>query len=327
MPRISVLMPCYNGMPYIVEAVESVLKQDEQDWELHISDNGSSDGTRDYLAGLSDQRITVYLQPENLGVYGNLNFLLTKPQCDIAKILCADDTLLPNSLDRAARLMEDKQECAVARCLSIGSALPKRASPSSRFEAQLPVSLSPKAALLAFACFGNLVGNLSRATCRPKRVIDAGGFNRSMTYAGDSEGWARVARLYGIELQNEELVFERTHPTQGRVLLTQSAYVNYSQTNDVVSLLASLVDPTDLPLLKEHWAIHFFAPRTSSTIRELLRGNITKAGSIWRDLPPGLSPVRCIAAYPAWRFDLAAAQKTADRLLQRIIELNRPVSG
>lgn len=327
MPRISVLMPCYNGMPYIVEAVESVLKQDEQDWELIISDNGSSDGTREYLAGLTDPRIVVYLQPDNLGVYGNLNFLLTKARCEIAKLLCADDALLPNSLDRGARLMEDNRECAVARCLSTGSAPPKRASPSSRFEEQLPVSLSPKAAVLAFACFGNLVGNLSRALCRPKRVIDAGGFNRSMTYAGDTEGWVRVARSYGIELQNEALVFERTHPMQGRVLLTQNAYVNYSQTNDVVSLLASLVDPADLPLLKEHWTIHFFAPRTSSTIRELLRGNIAKARSIWRDLPLGLSPLRCIAAYPAWRFDLASAQHTADRLLDRIIELNQPVSG
>ena len=34
MPRISILMPVYNGMLYIIEAVESVLAQDEQNWEL-----------------------------------------------------------------------------------------------------------------------------------------------------------------------------------------------------------------------------------------------------------------------------------------------------
>jgi len=62
MPRISVLMPVYNGMPYIPEAVESVLAQDEQDWELLISDDGSTDGTRDYLDTVRDSRIKVIHQ-------------------------------------------------------------------------------------------------------------------------------------------------------------------------------------------------------------------------------------------------------------------------
>lgn len=327
MPRISVLMPCYNGMPYIVEAVESVLKQDEQDWELIISDNGSSDGTRNYLAGLTDPRITVYLQPENLGVYGNLNFLLTKAQCDIAKLLCADDALLDGSLKYISNFMELRPDCAVSSCKALSNASQIGKKFTGHVESQLPSSMAPAAATLALATVGNFVGNISQVACRPKLVKTAGGFRPEYTYTGDIDCWARVASRFGLTLQNEALVFERTHPMQGRVLLTQNAYVNYSQTNDVVSLLASLVDPTDLPLLKEHWTIHFFAPRTSSTIRELLRGNIAKARTIWRDLPLGLSPLRCIAAYPAWRFDLASAQHTADRLLERIIELNQPIAG
>ena len=80
MPRISVLMPVYKGIPYIPEAVESVLAQDEQDWELVISDNGSTDSTRDYLSTLQDPRIRVHLQQANLGIFGNLNFLLAQAQ-------------------------------------------------------------------------------------------------------------------------------------------------------------------------------------------------------------------------------------------------------
>ena len=45
--RISVLIPVYNGISYIAQAVESVMAQECQDWELVISDNGSKDGTRD----------------------------------------------------------------------------------------------------------------------------------------------------------------------------------------------------------------------------------------------------------------------------------------
>jgi len=66
MARITVLMPVYNGMPYIPQAVESVLSQSETDWELIISDNGSTDGTRDYLRTLTDPRIRVHYQDSNL---------------------------------------------------------------------------------------------------------------------------------------------------------------------------------------------------------------------------------------------------------------------
>jgi glycosyltransferase involved in cell wall biosynthesis len=49
MPRISILMPVYNGMPYICEAVDSVFAQNIEDWEFLISDNGSTDGTLTFL--------------------------------------------------------------------------------------------------------------------------------------------------------------------------------------------------------------------------------------------------------------------------------------
>ena len=74
-PAISILTPVWNGLPYIKECVESVFSQEFQDWELIISDNGSTDGTRDYLDTLTDKRVQIFKQDKNLGIDGNLNFL------------------------------------------------------------------------------------------------------------------------------------------------------------------------------------------------------------------------------------------------------------
>lgn len=176
--RISVLIPVYNGIAYINEAVESVLTQECQDWELVISDNGSKDGTRDYLRTLSDPRIRIYEQPLNLGIMGNLNFLLAQARAPIAKILGHDDMLLSGGLERTARFMEERPNCAVSRCWAQGDKQRYSKGGILQWEGLLPPRLEPAAAILAFATFGNVVGNICRAACRPQLVLQAGGFDQ-----------------------------------------------------------------------------------------------------------------------------------------------------
>lgn len=93
---LSIVMPTYNGMRYIQQAIDSVFSQDYEDWELLISDDVSTDGTRDFLATIRDPRIKIYHQPKNLNIFGNLNFLLAQVTGDITQILCQDDYLIDN---------------------------------------------------------------------------------------------------------------------------------------------------------------------------------------------------------------------------------------
>ena len=321
MPRISILMPVYNGLPYITEAVESVLAQDEQDWELVISDNGSTDSTRAYLSALQDPRIRIHLQQDNLGIFGNLNFLLAQAQTSIAKILCADDKLLPGALAQIAEFMEERPWCAVSRCWRVGD---KRASlPGERGEAEgaLPVSLNPKSALLAYLTFGNPVGNLSQATCRPLLVTECGGFDESFPYSGDREAWARISASYGLELQNEELIFERVHAQQNRILLDMKNE-NLPQINNLITTWGAMVDGADFILLRRHWSIHFLAPRIPRLTRQLLAGEFKMAYNGLLGLPLGITPLAVIAAYPVFKFNLYPARRTTRKLFARILEIN-----
>ncbi|MGQ0700528.1 MAG: glycosyltransferase family 2 protein [Panacagrimonas sp.] len=320
-PRISVLMPVYNGMPHIREAIASVLAQDVQDWELVISDDGSKDGTRTYLESCQDPRIRVHNQAKNLGIFGNLNFLLEQARAPIAKILCQDDALLTGALERVARFMEERPGCAVSRCFASGDN--QRFSPGGQHELEgaLPIRLEPAASVLAFATFGNLVGNLCKAACRPGLVLEAGGFDQKYPYAGDYEGWARVARKFGLDLQNEELVFERRHELQNSNLLNLKNEL-YPQLNDLLARFVAEVRGEDLRVLKRHWTIHFFPQRMSRLVRKLAAGEIKQARLCLQNLPLGISVPSVFAAYPIWKFNLAPARATNRLLFARILELN-----
>ena len=322
MSTISILMPVYNGMPYIIKAVESILAQDYKDWELIISDNGSTDETRDYLITLDDCRITIYKQETNLGIFGNLNFLLKCAHNPIAKILCADDKLLPGALESIVHFMSTSPHCAISRCLAQGDKNKQYKSGAiNQIERELPIRLEPTAASLAFATFGNLVGNLSKAACRPALIIEAGGFDQNFPYVGDYEGWARVAACYGIDLQNEELIFERVHIAQNSNLLNRKNEL-YPQFHQILEKFCTQVCVDDLVLLKRHWTIQFFPQRLSRIFRQILAGNFSLAQLPLRDLPLGISKWAVILSYPLWKFNLPITHATTRQLFNRIIELN-----
>lgn len=324
MTGISVLMPVYNGLPYVKEAVQSVLTQDFDDWELLISDNGSTDGTREYLDSLQDPRIRIYKQETNLGVYGNFNFLLGQASATVAKVLCADDWLLPGALERTLRFMEERPYCAVSRCLTKGDVKRYKKHHLLEYELALPTHLEPAAAFLAHVTFGNPLGNLSQAACRPALVLGAGGFDQSYPHSADREAWARITQIYGMELQNEELIFERTHPEQNRLLLNRGNE-SFPQQNSILKSWAVEISKNnlaDLSLVKRHWTIHHLSWRSTSLVRQILSGQLSLVRKMLQDLPLGISPIAVFASYPIWKFNLPPAKSTARQLFDRIIELN-----
>ena len=58
-PTVSIVVPAHNGMPWIKDAIDSVGAQSFADWEIVVRDDGSTDGTREWLTSLTDKRIRV----------------------------------------------------------------------------------------------------------------------------------------------------------------------------------------------------------------------------------------------------------------------------
>ena len=78
--QIDILLATYNGEKYLEEQLDSILNQTYKNIRLVISDDNSKDNTINILQKYAqkDNRIQLYLQPQNLGVVKNIEFLLNK---------------------------------------------------------------------------------------------------------------------------------------------------------------------------------------------------------------------------------------------------------
>jgi len=79
-PKVSVIIPTFNRALLIMRAIESVLDQTYQDFEVIVVDDGSSDETQKVLRDLKDERIRYFRHEKNLGatVAGTLELELRR---------------------------------------------------------------------------------------------------------------------------------------------------------------------------------------------------------------------------------------------------------
>ena len=96
-PTVSIVVPAHNGMPWIKDAIDSVVAQSFADWEIVVRDDGSTDGTREWLTSLSDKRIRVEFA-DAAGAAANWTEVSRLAQGRLVKILCQDDLVLPGCL-------------------------------------------------------------------------------------------------------------------------------------------------------------------------------------------------------------------------------------
>jgi glycosyltransferase involved in cell wall biosynthesis len=94
---VSIMMPAYNSENFIDLAIESVLRQTYDNWELIIVNDGSTDNTPDIIGKYSDHRIRVFHQ-ENGGESAARNTALAQMNGKWVAFLDADDQYLPNHL-------------------------------------------------------------------------------------------------------------------------------------------------------------------------------------------------------------------------------------
>jgi glycosyltransferase involved in cell wall biosynthesis len=116
-PRISVLIPTYNYARYLPEAIESVLEQDFQDFELLVSDNGSTDGSTEIISGYAaqDSRVRFHAHPANLGMVQNFNWCLSQARGEFIKFLASDDKLASRqALTRLVELLDTNASATLA---------------------------------------------------------------------------------------------------------------------------------------------------------------------------------------------------------------------
>jgi glycosyltransferase involved in cell wall biosynthesis len=115
-PRVSIGVPVFNGEDYLAAALDSLLAQTYSDFEIIISDNASTDGTRviceDYVK--RDRRVRYYRQPRNVGASGNYNRTFELACGEYFKWHAHDDVCAPTFLERCVAGLDANPEAVLS---------------------------------------------------------------------------------------------------------------------------------------------------------------------------------------------------------------------
>jgi len=99
MKKYSIVLPVRNGGEYVKECVNSILAQTLNDFNLHVLDNCSTDGTLEWINSLHDDRIIITPSAKSLTIEENWARVLTVPKNEYLTLIGHDDLLAKNYLE------------------------------------------------------------------------------------------------------------------------------------------------------------------------------------------------------------------------------------
>ncbi len=143
-PSVSIGLPVYNGEHYLCEAVQSILDQTYEDFELIISDNGSSDETASICRRFEkdDGRIRYLRNPVNLGAARNFNRVFHLSRGKYFKWAAHDDLISPRFLEDCKAVLEDDPSVSV--CHSGVHIIDGKGDMIRSVHTNLPGAISPR---------------------------------------------------------------------------------------------------------------------------------------------------------------------------------------
>lgn len=109
-PTVSILVACYNAAPYLRAAIDSVLAQTWDDFEIIVVDDGSTDQSREVLSGFTDPRILIINQ-QNAGASSARNRAFEACSGPFVIYFDADDIMGPRHLEGLVSRLMDEPDC------------------------------------------------------------------------------------------------------------------------------------------------------------------------------------------------------------------------
>ncbi len=204
-PRVSVLLPVYNGEQFLDEAMRSVLDQSFADFEVIVVDDGSQDASPAILAGhaAADPRVRVY-RKANGGIVAALNFGLGHCRGEYVARMDADDVCLPHRFADQVAHLDANPDCVLVgglaetidahgQSIAVVSGGPHKRTRLDIFPPKVAVSLHPL------------------VTIRRSALEAIGGYRDAFPHAEDYDLYLRLARLGSIDNPPKVMLKYRKH--------------------------------------------------------------------------------------------------------------------
>jgi len=206
MIKVSVIIPTYNRLPMLKEAVDSVLAQDFEDVELIVVDDGSTDGTAEEIKQYGG-RVKLLQQSMNKGVSAARNNGILHARGKYIAFLDSDDLWVRGKLKIQVAFLEDNPHYPLCYTDEIWIRKGKRVNPMLKhakysgwiFEKCLPLCIiSPSSVMMKRTLFTKV-----------------GLFDEALPVCEDYDFWLRVSARFPIFFINRKLIIKRGgHPDQ-----------------------------------------------------------------------------------------------------------------
>jgi glycosyltransferase involved in cell wall biosynthesis len=208
---ISIIIPSYNREKTIGRALESVLAQTYQDWEVIVMDDGSRDQTEAVIAGYSrDQRIR-YFKQANAGPVVARNNAVKYAQGELLAFLDSDDEWLPEKLEKQLAVLSQHNKPV----LVIGNYIYVNEKNEQLGEFYGVKTVPHSGFVLKYLLADNFV--LTSSVLMPRALfLEQGGFDEKLNLiiGEDHEFWLRLAGNIEFYYVVEPVVLYRVHSVQ-----------------------------------------------------------------------------------------------------------------
>lgn len=219
-PEISICLPVYNGAKYLRQAIESALSQTYADFELLISDDGSSDDSVSIAQEYADKdkRVIAWRNEQNLGLFENYNLCMERARGKFIKLFAQDDVFAPKLLEKMRdALLEEEGVSLVVSGRKWIDAEGKEYEPKHeclrRIWKPFPcVTRLPGKDVIAetLRTLTNWIGEPSTVMFRKEHQGE--GFDCNFRQIGDLELWYRILQQGDYFYLSEQLCHFRQHP-------------------------------------------------------------------------------------------------------------------
>lgn len=205
-PFFSIIIPTYNRFSLLQIAIDSVLQQTFQDFELIIIDDGSTDKTQDYISSLKCKCIK-HLKQEHAGVSKARNLGINNAQGEFIAFLDSDDRFTENKLSLTFDYINRTSHISIFHTEEIW--FKNGALLNQKKVHKKPDGMVFEQALL-LCCI-----SLSTAVIKRSVFKEIGIFDEKLPVCEDYDFWLRATAKYPVKLINEELTLKAGgHPDQ-----------------------------------------------------------------------------------------------------------------
>ncbi len=279
-PKISVIMPVFNGEKYLREAIESILNQSFTDFEFIIVNDGSTDDTLEIIKNYKDIRMKIINNEKNIGLTKSLNNSIIIATGQYIARQDADDISLPNRFEEQVQYLDENPEVML-----LGTSV-YLIDEFGKIEERRMILTKPN---LKSFLQGNQF-NHGTTMFRRKTIDTLGGYNELFKYCQDYELWIRITKNYEVRNLRQTLYMLRCHHESiGFKSIEESTLYNLLAKrmviNDLNENLVSIIQKNGIRIFYDYLnyneRIFFFKAKANFYMRnrnvELARINYKKA--------------------------------------------------